>query len=575
MKRLLFVLLIAIFSFIFYVLVINLTSSLEDYPKGPITSLETDSIWWKSTNVYQIYPRSFQDTNDDGIGDLAGIISRLDYLKWLGVETLWISPFFESPQQDHGYDVSDYYKVDPVYGDSLILDSLISEVHKRDMKIVFDLVLNHSSSEHPWFQESRKSKDNPKSDWYVWKDGVGDQPPNNWHSALGVNGWTYDSTRQQWYYSAFLPFQPDLNWRNPEVKKEMFRMVRYWLEKGVDGFRLDIFNFIYEDPSFTDNPTSLRYLPREDLTELLGQKKVYNMNHPDNFKLAKELRNILDEYYPPRFMVGEVFGDQATLRKFLGENADGLNMIFLFEISNLKWTAEFFREKIQKFEAFYPNPYVPTYVFSNHDRVRSIDLLDGDSQKAKCLALIQMTLRGVPYLYYGEEIGMKSANIPLQEAQDPLPGAFTWLPEFLQGFIFNRDNYRTPMQWTEGKNAGFTEEGVATWLPVQDENNKVNIEYQKSIDSSLLAHFRKLLELRNKEVALQRGTLKIQEVTEENLLSYTRKFGEQEFRVVVNFSNDPTDVEIEGEVLYATNELITSGDLTALRGNSGIIVKLN
>jgi oligo-1,6-glucosidase/alpha-glucosidase len=441
------------------------------------------------------------------------------------------------------------------------------------MKIVFDLVLNHSSSEHPWFQESKKSKDNPKSDWYVWKDGKGDDPPNNWHSALGMNGWTYDSSRQQLYYSAFLPFQPDLNWRNPEVKEEMFRMVRHWLDKGVDGFRLDIFNFIYEDQSFTDNPTSLRYLPTEDLTELLGQKKVYNMNHPDNFKLAKELRSILDEYDPPRFMVGEVFGDHTTLQKFLGENADGLNMIFLFEISNLKWTAEFFKNKIEKFEAYYPVPYVPTFVFSNHDRIRSIDLLEGDPEKAKCLALIQLSLRGVPYFYYGEEIGMSSGSISLENAEDPLPKAFAWLPKFLQGFIFNRDNYRTPMQWNSMKNAGFTGEDIETWLPVNDGHQSTNVDSQKNIDYSILENLRSLINLRNEEVSLQLGYLNLEKTENEELLILSRKYKDENVTVMINFSDEDINVDKDGELLHSTKKLIINNNTIELQPNSGIIVK--
>ena len=324
--------LVIVITAIVVLAVVNLTDASEPIPDLEVAHGEEadlgDRPWWEATTVYQVYPRSFQDSDQDGVGDIGGIISRLDYIRDLGFQTIWFSPFFKSPQKDFGYDVSDYYLPDPQYGDTLLVDSLIRESHKRDMKVVFDLVLNHTSEAHPWFVESRSGKDNPKSDWYLWRDGKGENPPTNWHSALGMNGWHYDVTRQQWYFSSFLSFQPDLNWRNPEVKAAMFEVVRYWLDKGVDGFRLDIFNYIYEDPGFKDNPFSLRVVPTQDFTKMFWQEKKYTMNHPDDFALAKELRSILDGYDPPRFMVGEVFGDHKTLKNFLGEKQDGLNLVF-------------------------------------------------------------------------------------------------------------------------------------------------------------------------------------------------------------------------------------------------------
>ena len=560
--------------------VVNLTEPSEAIPEGEVAHGQeadySNRPWWEATTVYQVYPRSFQDSDGDGVGDLAGIISRLDYIRDLGFETIWFSPFFRSPQKDFGYDVSDYYLPDPQYGDSILVDSLIREIHKRDMKVVFDLVLNHTSEEHPWFEASRASKDNPKSNWYVWRDGKGEDPPTNWHSALGMNGWHYDDVRRQWYFSSFLSFQPDLNWRNPEVKQEMFEMVRHWLDKGVDGFRLDIFNYIYEDPEFRDNPFSLRVVPTQDFTKMFWQEKKYTMNHPDDFALAKELRSILDGYDPPRFMVGEVFGDHKTLKNFLGENQDGLNLVFLFDISSLEWDADFFRDKIRRIEAFYPYPYTPTYVFSNHDRPRSITLLGDDLQKAKTLALLQLTLRGVPFYYQGEEIGMSTGTIPGEEALDPLPAAFDWLPDFAKDEVFNRDNCRTPMQWEAGPNAGFTSAGATPWLPVLPGSDKTNVASQRRNPNSLWHVNKTLLRIRNQYPSLKWGSLRwLPEYDQGDILAYDRIYHDQSLRILINISEESEQVEVSGDrtVLYSSGPAILEGDVLNLPPNTGVILE--
>ena len=274
--------------------------------------------WWKYTNIYQIYPRSFMDSNNDGVGDIQGVISKLDYIKELGFETIWISPFFESPQRDFGYDISEYCSISKDYGTMQDADQLITEVHKRGMFIVFDLVLNHTSDEHPWFKQSVKKK-NGKADWYIWHDGNGKRPPNNWKSLPGSNGWHFNKVRKQWYWASFLSFQPDLNWRNPEVKKAMFDVVRFWLDKGVDGFRLDIFNTIYEDAELKKNPKKWNPFPTDDSPSVGFQELSNSMNHPDNYQLAEELRAIMDEYEnPERFVIGEVFGRHEEIKHYLG-----------------------------------------------------------------------------------------------------------------------------------------------------------------------------------------------------------------------------------------------------------------
>jgi len=580
--RILLFLLILLMLFLAFFIYINLQTETEPLPEiVDISTKDWDHQhreWWEGTTVYQIYPRSFQDSDGDGIGDIAGIISRLDYIKELGFETIWFSPFFKSPQKDFGYDISNYYQVGPEYGNESLVDSLIQEIHTRGMKVVFDMVLNHTSDQHPWFQESRASWDNSKSDWYVWQEGKGEKPPNNWHSALGTSGWNYDQERGQWYFASFLPFQPDLNWRNPEVRDAMFKMLRYWLDHNVDGFRLDIFNFIYEDAQFRDNPWTLRYFPSSDCTKILGQHRIYTMNNPDNFTLAKKMRNLLDEYQnPSRFMVGEVFGNHSVLKKFLGEESPGLHLIFLFDISQFRWQADFFREKIRTFEAFYPFPYQPTYVFCNHDRPRSITQLDNDVQKAKLLAFMQFTLRGVPFTYQGEEIGMHTGSIPLEQAQDPLPKALMgFIPKFIWQnipVIFNRDNCRTPMQWNRETHSGFTSDNATPWLPVSDSIDSVNVEVQWKNKNSLLHTYRTLLHLRSENLSLKWGDLQLlEEGIPEDVLAYQRNYLEESITVYLNFSEEQQVISARGKMLHSVGNFQLDVGQYILDGNSGLML---
>jgi alpha-glucosidase len=300
-----------------------------------------DVPWWKRTTTYQIYPRSFADANGDGIGDLRGIIGKLDYLQTLGVETLWLSPFFESPQTDFGYDITNHHAIAPEYGSLDDCRELIADVHARGMKIVFDMVLNHTSAEHPWFVASRSSRDHPMRDFYIWREGRrphGKAPPNNWRSMLGGSGWRYDPHTEEWYFASFLGFQPDLNYRNPRVKAAMLEVVRHWLGEGVDGFRLDIFNAIFKDESFRDNPFSWRPVPSEDNPHGFFQRQRHTIDHPDTIAFARELRGVVDEFCdPPRFLVGEVFGDASTLRRYCGEAAEGLHLVFLFKAMQMRF----------------------------------------------------------------------------------------------------------------------------------------------------------------------------------------------------------------------------------------------
>jgi len=500
-------------------------------PTGPITQ-----PWWQTTTIYQIYPRSFMDSNGDGIGDLRGIIAQLDYIKDLGFETVWLSPIFSSPQQDWGYDISDFYAIAPEYGDLADAEALISEVHRRGMRILFDLVLNHTSIRHPWFQESRSSRDNPKRDWYIWKDGRGQRPPNNWKAIPGGPAWHYDETTAQWFYTSFLPFQPDLNFRNPAVKEAMFEVVRFWLDKGVDGFRLDIFHAIYKDETFRNNPFSLTYIPA-DCEAGFFQQWQYNVNRPETFALAKELRKVVDSYSSEHALLGEVFGSDDTVKQYLGDRQDGLNLVFLWELLHLKVDADFFRQVIRHYETRYPVPCTPVYVFGNHDQKRVLSKIGNDTRIAKLLALFQFTARGVPVTYYGEEIGMVDGNFPAKTAKDPLGRRYSRILQFLVNLLnlyVNRDACRTPMQWDDSAHAGFCPGAATPWLPVNADYPLTNVKTEQGDEASLLNVYRKLLHLRQGNTTLQQGSLQLVDGPE-NLLAYTRHDDEEVILILINF----------------------------------------
>ena len=491
------------------------------------------SPWYHRTTIYQIYPRSFHDSNGDGIGDLQGIIQKLDYIHELGFETIWISPFFSSPQADFGYDISDYTDISPEYGTMEDALQLIDEIHQRGMKVVFDMVMNHTSVEHPWFVESRSSRDNPKADWYIWR-----YKPNNWQSMVGGSGWHYAPERGQYFWASFLPFQPDLNYHNPKVKQAMLNTVRFWLNKGVDGYRLDIFNVIYKDAELRNNPFTFKLIPTEEDPSAFFQKAKYTLNQPENYGFARELRNVTEEF-GERMLLGEVSGNRQVIRNYLGEEAnDGLGLVFDFGMMNFHFTAKYFHNLIQEMEAHYPRPFMPVYVFSNHDRSRSIHWINNDVRKAKMLHLLQLTVRGVPCMYYGEEIGMTNLKLPFSSALDPIPHRFKFMPRFIPGLLgltINRDEVRTPMQWDTTKNAGFSS-AENTWLPVHENYKEINVEKQCRDNTSLLNTIQSLLAIRKKWTAFQEGELKLISGLPENVLGYRRELGDERLTVLVNFS---------------------------------------
>ena len=500
-----------------------------------------DWLWWRDGVIYQIYPRSFGDANGDGVGDLEGIRQRLDHLAWLGVDAIWISPFYPSPMADFGYDVADYCDVDPLFGTLADFDRLLADAHARGIRVIVDWVPNHSSDRHPWFVESRSSRDDPKRDWYVWRDPKPDgSPPNNWFSNFGGSAWELDPATGQMYLRSFLKEQPDLNWRNPELVRAMHDTLRFWLDRGVDGFRTDVGHRILKDPAFRDNP------PNPDVPEIyrdgfLGQLHVHDENHPDVHDAYREIRRLLDSY-PEKMMVGEIYlSDPAEVAKYLGRG-DELHLAFNFSFLRATWDAAAFRHEIERFAALCPPEGWPTWTLSNHDVPRHASRYDdpesGDA-RARLAALLLLTLRGTPFLYYGEEIGMRNVPIPVAAMQDPL--ARTLHPNLC------RDGERTPMCWDTSAAAGFSR-AVATWLPTGPQPPGTNVESQRDAPGSLLWLYKDMLALRRAHAALHRGTQQML-AAPASVLAFERRRGDSVARVALNFGSAPERVELGAGVV--------------------------
>ncbi|MFN8276830.1 MAG: alpha-amylase family glycosyl hydrolase [Chitinophagales bacterium] len=485
---------------------------------------KAQSPWYHHTNIYQIYPRSYYDTDGDGIGDLKGVIKKLDYIQQLGFETIWLSPFFQSPQQDLGYDISNYYAIAPEYGDTATVRQLIRQTHQRGMKIVFDLVLNHTSIDHPWFQEDlRLPKDAPTH--YVWRD-----KKNNWQSMVTGNAWHYRPERNQFYYAAFLPFQPDLNYRNPEVRTAMLQVARHWLQQGVDGFRLDIINSLYEAADFKNNPTVFSHR--------------YTANQPEALEFTQSLRALCDSF-GEKILLGEVIGPRAISRKFCGDSINNrLGLAFDFEMLRFHFNAKYFRHLLKHLEQDFHPPFMPVYVFSNHDRRRMLTRLKGNTDKARLLHLLQFTARGVSCTYYGEEIGMTDVPIPYREAIDPIPHTLK-LPRGIMNLVnetLNRDEVRTPMRWSKAANAGFT--SGKSWLPMGLDKNANHVESQQR-DSTSLWHFFKQLNACRSQPLFQYGNLQL--VTKHlpaNTLAYTREWQHHTAHIYLHFGKQPIHMAV-------------------------------
>ncbi|MGC3999402.1 MAG: alpha-amylase family glycosyl hydrolase [Anaeromyxobacter sp.] len=454
-------------------------------------SLPTAARWWQTGVVYQVYPRSFQDSNGDGVGDLPGITARLAYLAWLGVDAVWISPFYRSPMKDFGYDVSDYCDVDPIFGTLADFDRLAAEAHRLGLKVIVDWVPNHSSDQHPWFLDSRGSRRSPRRDWYVWRDGrPGGSPPNNWLSAFGGPAWTFDPASGQWYLHSFLREQPDLNWRNPELRRAMLATLDFWLDRGVDGFRIDVAHAVMKDPALRDNPPvpeGLRTF-HKDTGDWGRQLHLHDRGHDDVHGVFRELRRLLDARGGDKVAIGEIHHhDLSAWASYYGAELDELHMPFNFKLLSTPWNAAAVRVVVDALEASLPAGAWPNWVLGNHDEQRIATRVGPEAARAAMVLLL--TLRGTPTLYYGDELGMTDVPVPPEEAQDP------W-GRNVQGLGLGRDPCRTPMAWDPGPLAGFTAPGVKPWLPLHADHATRNVEAQREDPAGMLALTRRLLEAR-------------------------------------------------------------------------------
>jgi alpha-glucosidase len=529
-------------------------------------------IWWQDGVIYQVYPRSFQDSNGDGIGDLPGILSRLDYFLTLGIDAVWISPFYPSPMADFGYDVADYCNVDPIFGTLADFDQLIAAIHSHGLKLILDFVPNHTSDQHPWFSESRASHDNPKRNWYLWRDPAPDGgPPNNWLSNFGGSAWTWDAPTGQYYYHSFLPQQPDLDWRNPEVRQAIYDAMRFWLDRGVDGFRMDVLWLLIKDDQYRNNP------PNPDWTSgaspFWSTLPLYTADRPETHQIVAEMRTLMSQY-SERVLIGEIYLPLRDLVAYYGFDPNtatsggsplrGADMPFNFHLIQTEWNPDRIAALIREYESELPAGAWPNWVLGNHDQRRLATRI-GEAQ-ARIAAMLLLTLRGTPTLYYGDELGMTDGFIPPNLVHDPAE-------KNQPGLGMGRDPERTPMQWDTSDAAGFTT--GTPWLPVNADFEETNVAAETQAARSMLALYRRLLELRRKHPALHAGS--IDEVTSNNgVLSYRRSLDTEHVQIFLNFSPNIQHVNCpEGHILATTildgDGAHVNGDLT-LEAREGIVV---
>ena len=538
----------------------------------------SDYLWWQKGVVYQIYPRSYQDSNGDGVGDLPGITQRLDYLsETLGVDAVWLSPIYPSPMHDFGYDVADYTDIHPLFGTLADFDRLLEETHKRGMKLILDLVPNHTSDEHPWFIESRSSRDNPKRDWYLWRDPAPDGGvPNNWLSHFGGPAWTYDEGTKQYYLHQFVKQQPDLNYRNPEVVTAILDVMRFWLDRGVDGFRVDVIGLMMKDPEFRDEPPNPKW---DGVKPFDSLNHIYTANLPEVHDLILQMRAVLDSY-DDRMMVGETYLPNDMLMKYYG-TPDMLecHLPFNFQLITARWAAAGVRKMVDDYEAVLPPDAWPNWVLGNHDQHRLATRVGPD--QARVANMLLLALRGTPTCYYGDELGMENVPIPPEKIKDP-PAINQ--PEIAH--IVGRDPERTPMQWDDSPNAGFAAPDVKDlWLPLAPNYKQVNVANQLKDPRSFLNYFRKLLAYRKATPALLWGSYSSidpgSRETQENCFVFERQAGDQRVLIALNFSRQDQKLSLpglgKGRIALSTSmdrdAEVNLADFT-LRANEGCIIEL-
>ena len=512
-----------------------------------LTAQSNDGPWWKHAVIYEIYPRSFQDSTGDGIGDLNGITRRLGYLQSLGVDAVWLSPIYPSPQVDFGYDISDYENIDSQYGTLADFDKLVAEAKERHIRIIMDMVMNHTSDKHKWFLESKSSKTNPKRDWYIWRDGKGFDangkpiPPNNWVSLFGGSAWQYDPKTKQFYYHEFYKQQPDLNWRNPEVEKAMFDTVRFWLDRGVAGFRLDAVPTLFEDPELRNEPVLGGINKQGD--PILSD--IYTNNLPEVHEVMRRLRALVDTYPGNRVLIGETYlpNVQELDKWYGGAKHDELQLPMDMRVGfTNKLDASLFRERINDAETKIDGNW-PLFVFDNHDNVRSWNRYgDGvhDMAIAKLIATMLFTSRSTALMYYGEELGMVTTTpTRKQDVKDPI-GITGWPKEK------GRDGERTPMQWNAGKDSGFST-AASTWLPVAPDYVTVNVKTEEAQPDSLLNWHKRLIAMRKDDPTLRDGKMVMLDRDNPSVLSYIREgvAGRPAVVVALNFTAEPQTISLD------------------------------
>jgi alpha-glucosidase len=514
--------------------------------------------WWQRAVVYEIYPRSFQDSGGDGIGDLNGILQRLDYLAQLGVDAIWVSPIYPSPMADFGYDVTDYCGIDLVFGTLEDFDRLLTEIHGRGLKMILDFVPNHTSDRHPWFLESRSSRENPKRDWYLWRD-----EPNNWMSNFGGSGWQRDEATGQYYYHSFLKEQPDLNWRNPAVREAMYDALRFWLERGVDGFRVDVMWLMIKDDHYRDNPPNPGYLPGDsDGHRFLT---TYNANQPEVHDVVAEIRSVVDAY-PERVLIGEIYLPVPQLMTYYGTDLKGANLPFNFQLLQCAWSATAVAKAISEYGAALPAGAWPNWVLGNHDQPRTASRIG--VLQARVAAMLLLTLPGTLTLYYGEEIGMTNVPIAPEEVQDPAE-------KNEPGIGMGRDPERTPMPWDATPLAGFT--AGKPWLPLGPDHASGNVAALNQDEGSILHLYRALILLRRNHPVLVSGKMS-SIAAENNLLRFERTGGAERFLILLNMGHEPVQAVTENGAVCMSTCLNREGERVngaiGLRASEAMIIRL-
>jgi alpha-glucosidase len=542
-------------------------------PAAPIPEPATAGerlSWWQQGVIYHIYPRSFADGNGDGIGDLRGLRDRLEHLRWLGVEALWLSPIYPSPMKDFGYDVTDHTAIDPRFGTLQDLDALIATAHGLGLRVLLDYVPNHTSDEHSWFAEARASHASAKRGWYLWRDpGPNGAPPNNWLSVFGGSAWTLDEPTGQCYYHAYLPVQPDLNWREPQVCEAMLAVLRFWLDRGVDGFRVDALRHLLKDPDWNDNPQNPDFKPGRPPYERLLPARTTDLD--DVLGPISAMRGVLREYDQPggdeRVLLGELYVPIDRLMRYYGLNGQGVHLPSNMHLIDTAWRPDAIAGLVEGYEAMLPAHGWPNWVLGNHDRSRIASRVG--AAQARVAAMLLLTLRGTPILYYGDEIGMRDVLIPPHLVQDPYE-------QNVPGLGLGRDPERTPMQWSGDPYAGFCAPDAPPWLPVADDFEQVNVAVQRRDPRSILNLHRRLLRLRRSSQALTSGSYRTFRAGA-GVFAYVREVDGERLLIALNLTGEVQPVELDGVVRLSTrldrHSTRVSSEMR-LRPNEGAIVEL-